>query len=224
MTGIEFTIFLKLLCQLQSNERILDIGCGSGIIALPLLESVDLKGSYVGLDIHKQSIQWCQRNISTQYPQFIFQHVDIKNKLYNPSGNYSADNYSFQFDDHSFDVILLKSVFTHIQSSVVENYFKEISRLLSSHGRCLATFFLLNERQGDFAKKGLNCQNFKYGCKQWRYVYKNSPESAIAHNEKHILSLLQKNSLELAKPIMYGTWSGFKNGLSYQDMMLIHKI
>ena len=147
----------------------------------------------------------------------------MKNHAYNPKGEYTADEFSFPFNDSSFDVILLKSVFTHMRPSEVDNYLQEISRLLTTNGRCLATFFLLNDQQEELAKKGFNKLSFKFGDETWRYVYKNSPESAIAYKESYVIELLQKHGLVLKMPIFHGNWSGLKNGLSYQDILVLHK-
>jgi len=147
----------------------------------------------------------------------------VKNQAYNPGGQYAAEDYFFPFDSHSFDVILLKSVFTHMRPPEVDNYLKEISRLLSRNGRCLATLFLLNEKQKELEEKGLNELHFDFGDEIWRYVYRNSPESAIAYTESYIVSLLLKHRLAQTEPIIYGTWSGRKDGISYQDMLLIQK-
>jgi cyclopropane fatty-acyl-phospholipid synthase-like methyltransferase len=66
-------------------------------------------------------------------------------------------------------VILLKSVFTHLRPAEVENYLKEVARLLKADGRCLAPFFLLNQEQELLAAKASNTPKFSYGDRQWRY-------------------------------------------------------
>lgn len=160
----------------------------------------------------------------TKYSNYTFIRIDVKNRTYNPRGRYNVENYSFPFDDKSFDLILLKSVFTHMNGPGIDNYLKEVARLLSNKGRSLITFFLLNEKQQKLANKGLNKLDFKFGNKKCRYVYKNSPESAIVYDENYIMRLLSEHNLILKEPILYGTWSGRKNGISYQDMMLIQKM
>ena len=105
-------------------------------------------------------------------------------------------------------MILFKSVFTHLRPGEVENYLKEVSRLLKEDGRCLATFFLLNQEQELLAARGSNALKFNFGDEQWRYVYEHSPESACAYEENFILGLLKNHDLTLASPAYYGSWSG----------------
>ena len=225
-SGAEFMDYLRLLAELRPEERVLDIGCGCGQIALQLEKYLDEKGSYVGVDIHQPSIRWCQRNISARRNNFQFAHIDVRNLAYNPDGKHRAETYQFPFDNSSFDLILLKSVFTHMRPPEVSNYLREVSRLLRSNGRCLATFFLLNEEQARLASQGANDVEFKYGEGVWRYRLEQSPESAVAYDENYVMQVLEQSGLELRKPIYYGSWSGRKDGLSYQDMLLlkVHKL
>jgi SAM-dependent methyltransferase len=221
-SGAEFLAYLKLLCYLQSDEKILDIGSGCGLMALYLLDHLGKEGTYDGVEIHKPSVTWCEKHITKNHHQFIFTHIDVKNSLYNPDGQYEAQEFAFPFPDGLFDVILLKSVFTHMRPAETENYLKEISRLLSEKGRCLATFFLLNPRQEELAQNGLNTLEFKFGDETWRYMRKSSPESAIAYNEVSLINIITRYSLNVKKKI-YGTWSGLHDGLSYQDILILEK-
>lgn len=222
-SGTEFMIYLRLIAKLKPGERILDIGCGCGLVALYLKEYIGPECLYMGVDIHKQSIRWCQKKITPKDPHFVFDHIDVHNEMYNPKGRLCAENFKFPITNSGFDIILLKSVFTHMPPNEVENYFKEIARLLSDKGRCLATFFLLNQTQEKLRKEGLNKLDFRYGNDEWRYIRKSSPESAIAHNEEFLLKMLDNSGLMIAEPIIYGTWSGSGSGVSFQDMLLFKK-
>ncbi|HLC15866.1 MAG TPA: methyltransferase domain-containing protein [Thermodesulfovibrionia bacterium] len=223
MSGTEFMIYLRLIAKLKPGERILDIGCGCGLVPLYLKEYIGPECLYMGVDIHQPSITWCQRNITPENPHFVFDHIDVLNEMYNPKGRHRAENFRFPSTDNSFDLILLKSVFTHMRPAEVENYLKEIARLLSDSGRCLATFFLLNPTQEQFRKEGLNKLSFRYGDDTWRYIRKTSPESAIAFDEGFLREMFDRCGLTVAEPVLYGTWSGSGSGISYQDMILLQR-
>lgn len=220
-SGAEFMSYLRLLAELQPEERILDIGCGCGQMALHLKDYLNAKGGYVGVDINRPSIRWCEKKLSSRASNFQFAHIDVRSLAYNPNGIHRPEAYRFPYDDHSFDLILLKSVFTHMRPPEVDNYLGEVARLLKSKGRCLATFFLLNEKQEMLAREGRNSLRFEHGEGAWRYVHEHSPESAAAYDESYILELLAQHGLALKAPIYYGRWSGRSDGLSYQDILLI---
>ena len=210
---------LRTLAELRPEERVLDIGCGCGQMALHLEKYLDEKGSYVGVDIHGPSIRWCQKEISSRRSNFEFAHIDVRNLAFNPAAKLDAESYRFPYDDESFDLILLKSVFTHMRPAEVDNYLREVARLLKNEGRCLATFFLLNEEQARLA----NALKFDYGEGVWRYRYEHSPESAVAYDERYVMELLGKHGLVLTAPIYYGHWAGREDGLSFQDILLLGK-
>jgi SAM-dependent methyltransferase len=219
-SGAEFMGYLRALAGLRPSERVLDIGCGCGQMALHLKNYLNEDGSYVGVDIHRPSINWCQQKIARRHKNFKFTHIDVRNLAYNPNAAQRAEAYVFPFEDRSFDLILLKSVFTHMRPPEVSSYLSEVARLLKSDGRCLATFFLLNDEQASLARRGKNDLAFDYGEGEWRYVHEHSPESAVAYDESFVMQLLEKYGLVVEKRI-YGRWSGRDDGLSYQDILLL---
>ena len=191
-------------------------------MALRLKNFLNHDGRYVGVDIHAPSIKWCVKNIHSRHDNFRFARVDVGNAVFNPQGE-PVTEFRFPYNDGTFDVILVKSVFTHMRAAEVDHYLGEIARLLNHRGRCLATFFLLNEKQSELQQRGANQIDFEFGDDASRYAYKHSPESAVAHRESSVMELLAKHGLMLMRPVLYGTWSGLREGLSFQDMLLIQR-
>lgn len=77
----------------------LDVGCGSGRMALPLTGYLNSEGRYAGFDISQKAIAWCQEHITSAHPNFQFEVSDIYNSLYNPKGKYQSLDFRFPYPD-----------------------------------------------------------------------------------------------------------------------------
>jgi len=221
--GLEFRNLFTRYGGLKPNGRVLDVGCGIGRMAGPLTEYLSGGGEYVGFDIVKEGVEWCQSHITPRYPNFHFYHSNVRNKFYNPDGVYEASSYRFPHEDDSFDFVYLTSVFTHMFPADLENYLREISRVLKKGGNCFISMFLLNEESQQLLQQGLSDQNFIY--KQEGYVTANleNPEASLALEETYMRNLFSGLDLSLEQPIHYGSWCGRKVFLSYQDLVITTK-
>lgn len=221
--GWEFFNYFKELGNLKQNHNVLDIGCGIGRMALPLVTYLNQDGAYYGFDIVKEGIDWCKNNITKRHPNFTFKHSDIYNKCYNPKGSENSLSYTFKYQDSFFDFAFLTSVFTHMMKEDVEHYLQQIHRVLKNDGNCLTTFFLINEESHKLINENKSTQNLKYPFDDVSFVLnKEIPEYAIGFEEKWLINLLEKYQFEI-KGIYYGSWCGRKDFKSYQDIVLIKK-
>lgn len=218
--------FLKYFIEiggLRPTDKVLDVGCGIGRMAVPLTGYLSGEGCYEGMDIVKEGINWCQKKITPRYPNFQFHIADIYNKRYNPKGKYQSAEYKFPYQDESFDFIFLTSVFTHMLARDMENYLSEISRVLKKNGTCFITFFLLNEESSGLIDKNKSKFGFKYQDEDCRLEDKKVPESAVAYEEGFVRSLHKKYELSILEPIQYGSWCGRERFLSFQDIIIAKK-
>lgn len=218
--GEEYFRYFVELGGLKPDERVLDIGCGIGRMAVPLTRYLSDRGSYEGIDVFPKGIAWCQENITPRRPNFRFQVADIKNKEYNPGGRFAASEYEFPYADASFDFVLLTSVFTHLLPDEVENYLSEIRRVLAPGGRCFASFFLLNEDSLHSIRSGTSTIDFRHDFGGYRTKDRETPEAAIAYPENYVRSLYAERGLGIVEPIRYGAWPGRREFLSYQDVVV----
>lgn len=224
-TGAEFLGYLVDLCGLQPGEAVLDVGCGSGRMALPLTGYLNRKGRYAGFDVSREAIAWCTENISVLHPHFDFTVVDIQTGRYNPNGKYKASNFSFPYADGSFDVVLLASVFTHMLPADVKHYMNEIARVLKRGGRSLITFFLLNAESSALGKEGKGIIKFEHQLQGCRTANAERPEAAIAYPEAFVRDLYGRCGLEIREPLRYGYWCGRSRteSMSGQDVVIAIK-
>ncbi len=186
--GNEFFRYFVGLGGLKPDERVLEVGCGVGRMAVPLTSYLN-SGEYEGFDVMPGAIEWCQENISSKYPNFRFQVADVYNKEYNPGGTHRASEYAFPYEDDSFDFVILTSVFTHMLPDEVSNYLSEIERVMKAGGRTIITFFLLNQESLKLIESGMSTIDFRYDFGVYRTKEKSTPEAAIAYQEDFVRNL-----------------------------------
>src|SRR4051794_6302498 len=87
-TGDEFLGYLVDLCGLQPGDAVLDVGCGSGRMALPLTGYLNREGRYARLDVSPEAIMWCTGNMSGLHPDFDSAVDDEQSKRFNQTGKY----------------------------------------------------------------------------------------------------------------------------------------
>ncbi|MBP6793855.1 MAG: class I SAM-dependent methyltransferase [Saprospiraceae bacterium] len=216
-----FTYFIEL-AYLKPSDRVLDIGCGVGRMAIPLTTYLNKQGSYEGFDIVKELVAWSQSNITPRFPNFHFQLAQIFNSCYNPSGKYKGVDYRFPYPDNEFDFIFLTSVFTHMLPAEVDNYLSEMARTVKPGGRCLVTFFILNDSVYPLIADGKSTFTFAFEFQGCRIDNAAVPEAAVAYDEEKIKDLFKKHDFEIDS-FNYGSWSGRKDFLSFQDIVVIRK-
>jgi SAM-dependent methyltransferase len=222
-SGDEFFSLLRELVDLQPDERVLDVGCGTGRIARPLAGYLNQAGSYDGFDVAEIAIKWCKRHYARAYPNFTFTYVDVANTSYNPDGGSGAENFVFPYADASFDFVFLASVFTHMLPAGIERYVDEIARVLAPDGRCLATFFLLNDESRRLIGEGRSTQGFSDV--EWPCAVLDSThlEDAVAFDEGWALGRLTQAGLSPRAAVNYGGWCGREEFTSYQDIAIADK-
>jgi SAM-dependent methyltransferase len=219
--GLDALRILQEHGGLQPADRVLDVGCGCGRVALPLARYLS-SGSYEGFDVVEELVQWNRERIMPRYANFRFLHADLYNDFYNPRGAGKASEYRFPYDADSFHLVLFNSVFTHLLYADGARYIAETARVLKPGGTALMTFFLLNEDTLLFAEATRAALRFPYRERGGVHIADRSrPCAAVAYPEARLRALLRKYGLAVQEPIRYGCWSGREAALAYQDVVVV---
>lgn len=213
-------MLLKNHIDLKPNDEILDIGSGIGRTAIALTEYLESDGVYKGFDVVKLGVDWCNSKIGKDFSNFEFKYVPLFNDLYNTS-NLRAEEFVFPYEKDAFTKIFSFSVFTHMQIGEIQNYFKEICRVLKTDGLAFSTFFLYD----DSNENHISTENkFKFPIKKngYRLMNEDVKSGNIAIHKNTLKTMLNKENLDLVE-IIDGFWkdkSNYSKNASYQDIVV----
>jgi SAM-dependent methyltransferase len=216
LMGDKFFKHIVETTQIKSDSSILDIGSGIGRIARPFSKYLDKKGEYIGFDIIDYGIKWCKKKYQ-KFSNFRFDFYPLKNDLYNLSAQASAAEFVFPYPKEKFDLVILVSVFTHMQKDEVENYFYQISSVLKKDSFCYASFFIL--------ERGKKSEFFSYDFGDYHLHDLKVKNANVAYDMDFILSTASRCGLTLQK-YFPGWWiSGYKpDTCDFQDIVIFKKI
>ena len=220
--GNHLAELVKTYTRLRPDDRILDIGCGIGRLAVPLTKYLSKDGIYEGFDIVQFGIDWCIKNITSRYPNFHFKCVSLKNDLYNLNTRDEAKSFVFPYPKDYFDCVVLTSVFTHMMPDDVENYLRQIALTLKEGGRCLATFFIINQEVKNAMDKNEIGFKFNYSYGNYHLMHSSVKEANVAFDENFLYAMVANCGLSV-ESMHRGSWSNGANALDFQDVVILKK-
>lgn len=231
VVGIFQTIFYEHLNE-QSNNNILDIGCGTGLLSMASEPFISPQGKYLGLDVIEENILFANKNYKN--PLVSFQHFNVKNLSY--ASHQKATQIPWPISGQSIEMVTALSVWTHLNQEDAIFYFCEVARVLKKGGIAVITFFYLddlykgslhersdnigryhstNQLKWVFDKKAYNSSN--WFTPSWTKV----PEDAIAIDETGMKILLERSGLSIKKNYP-GNWKE-RPGVYFQDILVLQK-
>lgn len=210
------------------RHNVLEVGCGIGRDAIPLSEVLDPEATYLGVDIIRDSIEWCSQNIGRRHPNFGFVHYDVQDQLHNPTGTMATTDIRFPLPTGSVDRVIGQSVFTHMFEKNIIHYLKEFHRVLRPDGLVMVSFFVVDEPKlrhvrGHEAELAGITLRFPFDYGDGCYVNDEQfPAGAVAYDIASLRRMVDASGMELAQPVHYGFWSGMHPGTyDGQDMVVL---
>jgi ubiquinone/menaquinone biosynthesis C-methylase UbiE len=131
------------LARLSSGENVLDIGCGTGTLAITAKRQVGRNGYVCGIDASPEMLARASKKARKSGLQ-----VDFRNALVE----------SMPFRDGQFDVVLSTLMLHHLPGKLRKQCAAEVRRVLKPGGRLLAIDFVTAP-----SKKGIVAHFHRHG-------------------------------------------------------------
>lgn len=136
---------IQLMCRRFNlpdlgGSSVLDMGCGCKLVQA-ILEYELAVGRYVGVDVFPDLIEFLQAGVDD--PRFSFHFLNTHNEKYNPAGELLTANTQLPVPEHSFDIICLFSVFTHLAPHDYVAMLQMLRRYIKPNGKLVFSLFLM---------------------------------------------------------------------------------
>jgi SAM-dependent methyltransferase len=172
-------------------KEIFDFGCGCGRVARQLIQQCPRPKRYLGIDLHRGMIRWCQRNLQPAAPNFEFLHHDVCNVRFNP-GSHKRRMAPFPAGDGEFTLVNAHSVFTHLTQNQVQYYLSECARVLRKDGVLRATWLLFDKADFPMMQEWDNAL----------YVQYVDPSAAVIYDRKWVREIARAAGLTIFHAIV----------------------
>lgn len=221
--SLEFLKYFIKIGGLQPTDSVLDVGSGIGRMAVALTHYLDRQdGRYLGFDPVKKGIDWCKINITSKFPNFHFRYINIYNELYNKDGEISSSEIIFPIKDSVIDFAIATSVFTHLYEEDIENYLREMDRVLTNGGKMFFTAYLF---EGPLPPRQVQGEHLRFSeeplsCRRSHHVDGYPPLAAVAFQEDYFREMVAALLPKRRAHILPGRWRGAA-GPWFQDVVLV---
>ena len=125
--------------RLTSGESVLDVGCGTGTLAIAAKRRVGSSGRVCGIDASPEMIERARKKSTKATAEVTFENALVEN---------------LPFADATFDVVLSTTMLHHLPEKAQRACIREACRVLKPGGRFLAVDFggSVSERRSSIAK------------------------------------------------------------------------
>jgi SAM-dependent methyltransferase len=180
---------LRRLDLLRPGLSILDLGCGPGGMARALAPLLGEDDRYLGIDVHGPSLDWCVDAWSADR-RMRFGHLRQRSSPYFAESRHAPP---ISLDAiGSFDLVLAKSLATHLLPFELARTLRRVARALAPGGRLLVTAFLFDLRAGHATPAFT--RSSPAGRVRWRRP--GHPRAAIAYDRELFVGILAGSGLD----------------------------
>lgn len=199
---------LRSLALVRPDERVLEIGCGAGVLARPLHRHLGPGARYVGYDDDPEAIEWCQAAYRDR-PDFSFELAE----------DLSPPELELPFLDETFDVVVMHDVLPHLEPAAVAARLREARRVLTEEGRLFATTYLLDAGARAAIAAGTAAIAFATEDDAPAAVGAHGGEPTYAVDEEWLLDRVAEAGFKTVG-IRHGSWTPREDTKAFPDILV----
>jgi SAM-dependent methyltransferase len=165
------------------NSDVVELGCGCGRIAWPLKDPW-FEGTYLGVDIDTEMIEYCRHNFPAGRFQFLLS--PHRSNTYSATNGTARGDRNLGFlvaDPDSKDFVYSISLYSHLLEEEFADYLRESFRILRSGGCMYLTFFCMEDVQLG--------QRWTFAHRRGNAFIENMdlPEAAVAYHKAYVVEM-----------------------------------
>lgn len=126
---------IRRFAGLDHSRWIVEVGCGFGQRAIPLIDQLRMDARYLGIDRSDEAIRWAQNTVSPASPNFSFDCMDL--------GVEGPALAKLPVEENSQDLVIVATTFTDIWPEPLAQCLKEFARVLRPGGIVYAGFYVI---------------------------------------------------------------------------------
>ena len=212
-SALEAERLLVELDLIHADAAVVDLGCGPGAMAPIFARRLNDRGRYLGLDVHAPSIRWCRERWARD-ARFRFRLLERDSPYSTSSGGGDG---AIPVANGSIDLVVAKSLFTHVLAEETAALLAEIRRTLRPDGRAFVTAFLFDGARG---ADGPPYFPFPAPGAAVRWRQKLWPHAAVAYERELFEFLCRANGLGCTR-FVGGFYPGDAEIPSGQDILVL---
>jgi SAM-dependent methyltransferase len=219
--------FLMRVAGLDRASALLDYGCGLGRLAYAASKYLEKEGAYYGYEPNQTALAFLKRAYAER-ENFFFageplrfdeDYVAIELQQKRAGGTNAQDLELSQFVSRPVDVQWSCSVFTHMWADAIVGVLGNVFKVMSSDGICVNTWLCID----DFAAYALRCgvadRALPHRVNGALTYSQTNPLVCTAYELSSVRDVYQRAGHRI-EDILWGSWSGRDNGVSYQDIII----
>lgn len=199
---------LRSLALVRPDERVLEVGCGAGMIARPLERHLGPGARYVGVDDDETAVGWCQAAYRDR-PDFSFELV----------ADLGAPELELPFMEQTFDVVVMHGTLARLEPGAVAARVREARRLLIDEGRLFATAYLLDETAREALASGRAAIEFADAEQAAGARAEHDGEAVHAIDEEWLLDRVAEAGFKTVG-IRHGAWTPREDTKAFPDILV----